>query len=69
MAVRDTDVLLLILAHYNRITGTSNALKYFPAHEIRMLLSIDLVDTQFAMHTITGCDSGSKFSGIQPTSH
>ena len=77
VAVRDTDVLLLLLAHYNRMgctrlymqTGTSDALKYFPAHEIRMLLSIDLLDTQFAMHTITGCDSASKFSGIQPTSH
>ena len=79
VAVResDTDVLILLLAHYNLMgctrlymkTGTSNALKYFTAHEIRMLLYIDLVDTQFAMHTITGCDSVSKFSGIPPTSH
>ena len=51
VTVRDTDVRLLLLAHYDRMgftrlymkTGTSNALKYFPIHEIRMLLSIDLV--------------------------
>ena len=72
VAVRDTDVLLLLLAHYDRMgcthlymkTGTSNALKYFPVHEIRILLSIDLVDTLFAMDAITGCDSV-----FQPTSH
>ena len=51
VAVRDTDVLLLLLAHYDRMgctrlymkAGTSNAPKCFPVHEIRMLLSIDLV--------------------------
>ena len=73
MAVRDTDVLLLLLAYYDR-TGrtrlymkagrTLNASKYFPVdHEIRMLLSIDLVDTLLAFHAITGCDSVSQFSG------
>ena len=35
--------------------GTSNAQKCFPVHEIRMLLSIDLVDTLLAFHAITGC--------------
>ena len=53
VAVRDTDVLLLLPAHYDRKgythlymkAGTSNAPKYFPVHEIQMLLSIDLVDT------------------------
>ena len=71
VAVRDTDVLLLLLAHYDRMgctrlymkAGTSNAPKYFPVHEIRMLLSIDLVDTLLAFHAITGCDSVSQFSG------
>ena len=71
MAVRDTDVLLLLLAHYDKIgcthlymkAGTSNAPKYFPVHEIRMLLSNDLVDTLLAFHAITGCDSVSQFTG------
>ena len=69
MAVRDTDVLLL-LAHYvimgcTRIymkAGTSNAPKYFPVHEIRMLLSIERVDTKLAFHAITRFDSVSQFS-------
>ena len=60
MVVRDTDVLLLLLAQYDRKEYTrlyikSNAPKYFPVHEIRMLLSIDLVDTLIAFHAITGC--------------
>ena len=42
--------------------GTSNAPKCFPVHEIRMLLSIDLVDTLLAFHALTGCGSVSQFS-------
>ena len=52
--------------------GTSNAPKYFPVHEIRMLLSIDLVDTLLAFHAISGYDSVSQFTGlggIQSTAH
>ena len=64
-------MLLLLLAHYDRIgcthlymkAGTSNAPKYFPVHEIRMLLSNDLVDTLLAFHAITRCDSVSQFTG------
>ena len=81
VAVRDTDVLLLLLALYHRMgctrfymkAGTLNAPKCFPVHEIRMLLSIDLVDTLLAFHAITGCDSVSwqenSLGGIQATSH
>ena len=85
VAVRDTDVLLLLLAHYGRIrctriymkAGTSNAPKYFPGHGIRMLLSNDLVDTLLAFHAITGCETVSvqwpwqenSLGGIQETSH
>ena len=71
MVVRYTYVLLLLLAHYDRMgctrlyikAGMSNAPKYFPVHEIRMLLYIDLVDTLLAFHAITGCDSVSQFGG------
>ena len=68
-AVRNTDVLLLLLAHYGRVgcarlytkSGTSNAPKYVAVHETRMLLSIDLVDTLLSSHAITGCNSVSQF--------
>ncbi len=71
VAVRDTDVRLLLLAHYDIMgctrlymtAGTYNAPKYFPVHEIQMLLSIDLVDKLRAFHAITGCYSVSQFSG------
>ena len=68
----DTDVLLLLLPHYDRMgctrlymkAGTSNAPKYFPVHEIGMLPYIDLVvDTLHEFHAITGYDSVSQFSG------
>ena len=64
-------MLLLRLAHYDRMgctclymkAWTSNAPRYFPVLEIRMLLSIDLADTLLSSHAITGCDSVSQFSG------
>ncbi len=60
VAVRDTDVLLLLLAHYDRVgctrlytkAGTSIATKYVAVHETRMLLSIDLVGTLLSNHLI-----------------
>ena len=66
VAMRDTDVRLLLLAHYDRMGCTHIYMKtgmYFPVHEIHMLLSIDLVDTLLAFHAITGCDGVSQFSG------
>ena len=67
----DTDMLLLLVAHYNRMgcthlymkAGTSKALKYFPVHKIHKLLSVDQVDTLPAFHAVRGCDSVSQFSG------
>uniref|UniRef100_UPI00358E4F58 protocadherin-15 n=1 Tax=Myxine glutinosa TaxID=7769 RepID=UPI00358E4F58 len=69
LCLRDTDVLLLLLAHYDKMgctrlymkAGMSKAPKYFPVHEIRM--SADQVDTLLAFHAVTGCDSVSQFSG------
>ena len=66
VAVRETYVLLLLLAHYDRLGCTRLYMKtgmYFPVHEIQMLLYIDLVDTLLAFHAITGCDNVSQFSG------
>ena len=71
VSVRDTDVLLLLIAHYDSMgctrlymkTETSKAPKYFPVHKIRMLLSSDQVNTLLAFHAITVCDSVSQFIG------
>ena len=71
VSARDTGVLLLLLAHYDRIgctylymkAGTSKDPKYFPVHDIHKLLSDDQVDTLLAFHALTGCDSVSQFSG------
>ena len=64
VSVRDTDVFLLLLAHYSRINctrlyrkrGTSKAQTHFPVHEIRNNWAL-------AFHAVTGCDSVSQFSG------
>ena len=43
--------------------GTLNASKYFPVHEIRMLVYTDLIHILLAFHAITGCDTESRFGG------
>ena len=56
VSARDTDVLLLLVAHFDRIgctdlylkAGTSKAPKYLPVHEIHTLLSAGEVDTLLA---------------------
>lgn len=71
VSARDTDVLLLLLAHFDKMTctylymkaGTSKAPKYFPVHEIHKLLSADQLHALLAFHAVTGCDSVSQFSG------
>ena len=71
LSIRDTDVLLLLLAHYSRIdctrlymkAETSKASKYFPVHEIHQNLSVEQLDTLLASHAVTGCVSVSQVSG------
>ena len=71
VAARDTDVLLLLVAHFSKIdcerlymkAGTSKAPKYFPVHDIYNNLLSGQVDTILTFHAITGCDSVSQFSG------
>ena len=71
VSVRDTDVLLLLLAHYSRIdctrlymkAGTSKAPNYFPVQEIHQNHSVEQLDTLLAFYTVTGCDGVSQFSG------
>ena len=72
VSARDTDVLLLLVAHFDRIgctdlylkAGTSKDPKFFPVHDIRKSLSDEQVETLLAFHAITGCDSVSQFSGF-----
>ena len=72
VAVRDTDVLLLLLAHYGRMGCTRLYMKagmYFPVHEIQLLLSIYLEDTLLVFHAITGwivCLSSVAMARKQP---
>ena len=71
MLACDTDVLLLLLPHYDKMgctrlymkAGISKEPKYFPAHTIREVLSADQIDTLLAFHAVTGCDSVSQFGG------
>lgn len=71
VSARDTDVFLLLLAHFEKIqckhlymkAGTLKAPKYLPVHEIHELLSADQLQTLLAFHAVTGCDSVSQFSG------
>ena len=71
VSVRDTDVLLLMLAHYDKMgcstllmkAGTSKHPKYIPVHDIRRQVPIEQVSSILAFHAITGCDSVSQFSG------
>ena len=71
LSIRDTDVLLLLLAHCSRIdctrlymkAGTSKASKYLPVHEIHQNLSVEQLDTLLASHAVTGCVSVSQVSG------
>ena len=71
VSVCDTDVLMLLLAHYDQMqcqslfmkAGTSKQPKYIPVHEIRKRVPDDQISTLLAFHAITGCDSVSQFSG------
>ncbi|KAG1682470.1 Retinal homeobox protein Rx1 [Nymphon striatum] len=73
VTARDTDILILLLAHFNKLTcsqlwlkaGTSKKPKYVPIHDIRKQLgfSDQVYETIPAFHAITGCDTVSYFSG------
>ena len=71
VSVRGTNVLLQLLAHYDKMgcarlymkAGTSKEPKYFPVHAIREVLSADQIDTLLAFHAVTGCESVSQFCG------
>ena len=66
---RETDVLVLILAHREQLfqeiwmfAGTSRQRRYIPVH--RIPLSEEKRKSLLAFHAITGCDTTSQFYGV-----
>ena len=67
---RDTDVLLLLIAHFKRMQcqnlfvmlGTSKKRRYIPIKEVFNNLSRGSVDSLLPFHALTGCDTTSFFS-------
>ena len=70
---QDTDVLLLLIAHYDRMrckqlwmrAGTGKNPKYLPVHTIRENLkeTVPDVGSILSFHAVTGCDTVSFFAG------
>jgi len=68
---RDTDIAILLLAHFIKIpcetlwlkAGTSSKPKYIPIHEIWETFEQSVLDTILAFHAITGCDTVSYLKG------
>ena len=74
ICARDTDVLLLLLAHKERITskvwlwaGTSKKPKYIPIDQVFNNLPPSTKRGQLQFHAITGCDTTSYLSGHSKT--
>ena len=66
---RDTDVLVLLLAHREQLcqeiwmfAGTSRQRRYIPVH--RIPLSEEKRKSPLAFHAITGCGTTSQFYGV-----
>ena len=64
---RDTDVLVLLLSHFDRINckelwmkaGTAKKPKNIPVHDIVSSISQDILKSLIPFHTLTGCDTTS----------
>ena len=69
--VRDTDVLVLLAAHFDKMpctqlwmkAGTLQKPKYIPIHILHQELPPCQVETLLSFHAITGCDSVSQLAG------
>ena len=68
---RDTDILVLLLAHFEKMpcknlwlkAGTYKKPKYFPIHELHQDLPKSQIESILAFHAITGCDNVSFIAG------
>lgn len=73
VAARDTDIAILLLAHFHEMqceklwlkAGTSKAPMYIPIHEVVVTLGLEqpVLETILAFHAITGCDTVSYLLG------
>ena len=73
MQARDTDVLVLLVAHFHRMActklwlkvGTARKRKFIPVHDIvaTMSFSQEQIESVVAFHAVTGCDVVSFFAG------
>lgn len=73
VAARDTDILVLLIAHFHRMpckklwlkAGTSKRRKYIPVHTIveQLSFSENVLETLPAFHALTGCDTTSYIGG------
>ena len=71
VAAHDTDILLLLMAHFHKIlctkiwlkSGTSKRPKYIPIHGIieKLQLSPDVLESVVAFHALTGSDTTTFF--------
>ena len=68
---RDTDILVLLLAHFEKMpcknlwlkAGTYKKPKYFPIHELHQDLPKSQIESILAFYAIIGCDSVSFIAG------
>ena len=69
--VRDTNVLVLLFAHYDKMGCTNLLMKagiskhpiYIPVHDVYRQVPIEKVSSILAFYAITGCESVSQLSG------
>ena len=62
---KDTDVLVLLIAHFEYIncnkvwmkTGTAKTTKYISMHTVYQNLNPQLINTLIPFHTLSGCDT------------
>lgn len=73
VSARDTDILVLLLAHFHRMpcqkvwmkTGTAKQRKYLPVHAVvgHLNLEPDVLEALPAFHALTGSDTTSYLAG------
>ncbi|XP_031332283.1 uncharacterized protein LOC116162731 [Photinus pyralis] len=75
VSVRDTDVLLLFIYHFEQMIckkcwimcGTYRERKYIPIHEVCQKLKPNQMKHLLAFHAVTGCDTTSKLASVTKT--
>lgn len=71
VSARDTDVLLLLVSHFTRMTseniwmmtGTAKKRKYIPIGQVYHKLPSNSAEALLPFHALTGCDTTSYFCG------